>query len=329
MRVLTSLWQHVPRSLRLAVKMSAAGILLVCIGRIVGIIPGARQIEWLIAQTGLIISLCASLIGAIAVFAHLVAVLTRASYRIAVMLTSLFMAAGLVLRYFLVFLVSGGDTAAYNLAEPISIVKAGWVGYFQSFAIDMIFVFLVAVPQLAYRIVPWNEASDEFKNHMTRWLGAGAAALTGIAAALFYINNGPLAQVKPGVLVVAILFAVALLVPIYRVVTIACWRWGLLELISLRHLRQDWPIVVKDLRKARARLRIELEAGFDSGNAAAEDPALVGDRKNDLMVGLPGERQEAGEPPKRGQPPTGSAHLGVVSGGDQQIGVAPANEGLK
>src|SRR5260221_11542378 len=98
----------------------------------------------------------------------------------------------------------------------------------------MIFVFVISAPQLEYRIAPWNKVSDQFKVHVTRSLGVAAAVSTGLAAVSFYVDGGPLAKVKTGVLAVAILFAIALLVPIYRAITVACWRWGPLDVISVR-----------------------------------------------------------------------------------------------
>ena len=81
---------------------------------------------------------------------------------------------------------------------------------------------------------------------------------------MFHFQGGPLAQVSPGPLAVGILFAVALLVPIYRSVAKACWEWGVFHLIDLARWQDDWRKVLKEVLAGRARLGDELDASLDS-----------------------------------------------------------------
>jgi hypothetical protein len=287
--------------------LAITGALWATIGLIVSIVSAADQFGRLMIDLGIIIFLIASLATFIVSIAFIVHILTGASRRIAIVLTLLITLAGLLFRSFIIFLI-GGDTTAYKFAEPSTIAQAGWLGILQSVAIDGILLCLFAGPLFAHRFLPWNEASDSAKARIPRWLAVCAALSTGLAAVLFYFGNGPLSQIQPGLLVVAILFAVALLVPIYRIVAIACWQWGLLHVIDLHRWRQGWQPVIEDLRRAKARLLAELEARFDSGNAGTGNPALIGDSKaGEKIMVSPDQQRQASEPAERAQPTISSA----------------------
>lgn len=177
---------------------------------------------------------------------------------------------------FIVLLASNGSAADFALLEPINWSHWTWAGFLESITIDAVFVFLILLPELAHRALPWNVTSELTKGRVTRWLATGAALLTGLLVFMFHFlgqplahggllaQGGLLAHIGLGPLVIGTLFAVALLLPIYRAVIRAFWEQGVLHLIDLGRWRTDWKKVLKEVRAGRDRLATDLEASLGS-----------------------------------------------------------------
>lgn len=178
----------------------------------------------------------------------------------------------IIFSSFIVFLASNGDTAAFTLADPASWSHPSWLRGLEAITIDTVAVLIVVVPEVAHRALPWRDTSELAKSRITRWLATGAALLTGLFVFMFHFQRGPLAHVHPGPLAVAILFVVALLLPIYRSLVGAFWEWGVLYLIDLGRWRADWQKVLKEMRVGLTRLDAELDASPDSEKARSSDP---------------------------------------------------------
>jgi tetratricopeptide (TPR) repeat protein len=88
------------------------------------------------------------------------------------------------------------------------------------------------------------------KRLLPGWLAAGAALATGLYAFLLHFLGGPLAKLSLLQLIVAIAFAVALLVPPYRWIARACWELGIAEVYNPARWRKEWLKIKDDLKDA-------------------------------------------------------------------------------
>jgi hypothetical protein len=199
----------------------------------------------------------------------------------------------LVFPSFLVFLASNGNTAAFALGDPGTWSQGGWFRYLQLIGIILVLLFLVLLPEYAHRALPWSYTSELTKSHVTHLLATSAALLTGLFVFMFHFHRGPLAQVRPGPLAVGILFAVALLIPIYRSAAKACWKWGVFHLIDLRRWQADWQKVLKEVRARLVKFGAELDASLDSGRDTADNSQPI---NHAAIVSIPA-RATPGHPP--------------------------------
>jgi hypothetical protein len=162
---------------------------------------------------------------------------------------------------FLVFLATNGNTGAFMFFnQPQSSSHSGWLSGLESFALLVIPALLLMIPQLAHRRLVWSSTPQLTRNVITGWLATVAALSTGLFAFMLHFYGGPLAGVGLGQLAVGMLFAVALLVPIYRSVARACWERGVLRIIDLGRWSADWRKVLEEWRAAMA---VDTKAGAD------------------------------------------------------------------
>ncbi len=166
---------------------------------------------------------------------------------------------------FLVFLATNGNTGAFmffNQSQSSS--HSAWLGGLEGLALLVIPALLLMIPQLAHRRLVWSSTPQLTRNVITGWLATGAALSTGLFAFMLHFYGGPLAGVGLGQLAVGMLFAVALLVPIYRSVARACWERGVLHIIDLGRWSADWRNVLGEWRAAMA---VDIKAGADSADS--------------------------------------------------------------
>jgi hypothetical protein len=234
-------------------------------------IPGARPFEWLVGQVGFLLWLLAFLVYELTIGVRGIRYYTGASALAAGLVATLFMVFLLTFSSFVVFLASNGDAAAFTLADPAIWSHLSWLSMIELTANGMVAVFIVVVPEFAHRAWPWSDTSELTKSSITGSLAMCAALLTGLFVFMSHFHRGPLAHIHPGPLVVGILFAVALLVPIYRSAVRAFWKWGVLHLIDLGRWRADWQKVREEMRAGLARLEAELDVSPDSEKTSPSD----------------------------------------------------------
>ncbi len=118
---------------------------------------------------------------------------------------------------FLAFMISNGDGKTFHDTYAFITHPSGFFGDAEGVLLLSVPCFLVVVPEILRRKPRWKCACD-LRKALPGWLAAIAAAATGGYGFLLHLRGGPLYHPAPGTLSVAILFAVALLVPFYKVV---------------------------------------------------------------------------------------------------------------
>ena len=185
----------------------------------------------------------------------------------------------LVLPVVLVSLATGGSTSGFaDLWRPLprhmgylGNLGTEWGFLAQGAPVFLVPVLLIALPEVLRRQVecgpaPVARAMDgqadgaaRIKRLLPSWLAAAAALSTGLYAFTLHFLGGPLAKLSLLQLVVAIAFAVALLVPPYRCVARACWERGIAEVFDPAHWRKAWLKMKDDLDDAFPSLVIDRE----------------------------------------------------------------------
>jgi len=234
-------------------------------------IPAAQPFEWLVGQIGFLLWLLAFLVYELTMGVRGIRFYTGATALAAGLVVILFMIFLFTFSPFVVFLASNGDTAAFTLADPATWSHFSWLSILELIANGMVAALIVVVSEFAHRAWPWSDTSELTKSRITGSLAMCAALLTGLIVFMSHFHRGPLAHVHPGPLVVGILFAVALLVPIYRSVVKAFWKWGVLHLIDLGRWQADWQKVREEMRAGLARLEAELDDSPPSGETGPSD----------------------------------------------------------
>lgn len=164
-------------------------------------------------------------------------------------------------------LASNGSAANFALHEPISWSHWTWSSFLESLTVDVMVVVLIVLPELAHRGLPWRYTLELTRIRVTRWLATSAMLLTGLLVLMFHFSvpagkPKALAHIDLGPLAIGLLFALALLLPIYRSAVKAFWECGILHLIDLGRWRADEQKVLKEVRTGRDRLARELEASL-------------------------------------------------------------------
>jgi hypothetical protein len=116
-------------------------------------------------------------------------------------------------------------------------------------ALLLITVWLVfGVPNQAHRI---RVAKDGYAQRLLiSVITAAACVLTGSYLFLLHFGGGQLRNLKLGQLVVAIVFTVVLVAPLYRSLARACWRRGLLGFLDPEAPLRAWRKTAKEVRAA-------------------------------------------------------------------------------
>lgn len=170
----------------------------------------------------------------------------------------------------IIFLATNGKDEAFPFWRA---TPRGWLDILESIALAWALLLLFMAPELAHRKLTWSNTSEPTKGILTNSLAAGAALSTGLYTLMLHFSKGPLAELSLGPLAVGILFAVALLVPIYRSVIRGCWQHGALHLVDLGRWWSVWQSTLKELRASVERPDREPEADdMDSDPGTAESP---------------------------------------------------------
>lgn len=166
----------------------------------------------------------------------------------------------------LVSLATGGSVSSFAYLWRTGHGHMGYLrtqlGYLAEGPLFLVPVLLIALPEFLRRQVecgpaPVASAMDGQADGMARikrllpsWLATGAALSTGLYAFTLHFLGGPLAKLSLLQLLVAIAFAVALLVPPYRCIARACWERGIAEVFDPAHWRKAWLKIKEDLDDA-------------------------------------------------------------------------------
>jgi hypothetical protein len=244
--------------------LALAGTLVFLSIIVLRFIPSARPFGWLVGSLGIILWSIAVIIYELSIATAGIRLFTGASTSVARLLVLLSLIFLMSFPSFLVFLASNGSTAAFQLVEPKTWTHRGWLGALELAVLSMVFLFLLALPAVAHRAFSWSDTSELTKSYILSCLAIGAALSTGLFVFMFHFHRGPLARDPLGPLAAGILFAVALLVPIYRWVVKAFWVRGVVHVIDLGRWRTNWQLVLRELRAGRLRLAAALDASSDS-----------------------------------------------------------------
>lgn len=255
---------HPRNAMRLARWIALAGIVTFVTSLVMFSITASRPIAVLALYLAYLLLLLAFLTRCAIISVWAVRFFTNAGTLAASTITLLFVIVLFVFSPVIVLLTSSGSTDDFALLAPASWSHLTLPTFLESLTIDVAVILLTVVPELAHRALPWEETSELTKSRVTRWLATGALASTGLLAFMFHFFKGPLDHIGPWTLVIGVLFAIALLSPIYRSVISSFWQYGVLHLIDFGRWRPDWREVIKDVSAGRHKLADELKARLSS-----------------------------------------------------------------
>ena len=123
---------------------------------------------------------------------------------------------------FVLFLVTNGDLSLFNVGRP-----GGWADRAAVGWDILILVFLIVVPNMLRRRVPWGSPGPAVQALLTTWFALFAAAATiGLVGTLHFVEGGQLAKMRPTLVIAATVGAVSLILPLYALLVRACWQHG-------------------------------------------------------------------------------------------------------
>lgn len=121
-----------------------------------------------------------------------------------------------------VFLATNGDLSLLNVGRV-----GGWADRAAIGCDFLIPVFLIVVPSLLRKRLAWDSAGTAVQALLPTWLAMLAAAATvGLVSTLHFVKGGQLANMRPTLVIVAIVGIVALILPLYSLLARECWQHG-------------------------------------------------------------------------------------------------------
>jgi hypothetical protein len=218
------------------------GGLSVASGAATYVIAGAQGLGTALLATGLML-ICASVL--VHGIVDSAVWLSRATSRTTTWLLILSLV-GFIFLFppFLVFLATNGNSAVFAASGNTGI------GVFSTVLLGSIPFLLVGLPEILHRMLSWDRVSDSTKGILPCWLAAVAALVTGLYVLLLHFFGGPLAGVALGPLCAALLAALALLTPFYKLIAAACWERGIMDVVHLAHWRNSQRLMLSELRTA-------------------------------------------------------------------------------
>ncbi len=122
-----------------------------------------------------------------------------------------------------VFLATNGDLSILNVGRVGGWADRAAIGF--DFLIP---AFLIVVPSLLRRRVPWgSHAGAAVQALLTTWFALFAAVATvGLVSTLHFVKGGQLANMRPTLVIAAVVGVVSLLLPLYSLLVRACWQRG-------------------------------------------------------------------------------------------------------
>jgi hypothetical protein len=229
-------------SLLWAWPVGVLGGLLVASGLAIYVIAGAHGLGAALSAVGLVI-ICSSILVHETVGS--VVWLSRATSRTTTWLLILSLV-GFIFLFpsFVIFLATNGNTAVL----PVS--RNNGIGILSILLLASIPLLLVGVPEILRRMPSLDGASDSTKRLLPGWLAVVAALVTALYVLLLHFFSGPLVNVPLGPLCAALLAALALLTPFYKLIAVACWERGVMDIVHLTHWRTSQRLMFSELRTA-------------------------------------------------------------------------------
>jgi hypothetical protein len=122
-----------------------------------------------------------------------------------------------------VFLATNGDLSLLNIGRVGGWADRAAIGF--DFLIP---VFLIVVPSLLRERVPWGSPEGApVQALLTTWFAIFAAAATvGLVGTLHFVRGGQLANMRPTLVIAAVVGIAALMLPLYSLLVRACWQRG-------------------------------------------------------------------------------------------------------
>lgn len=145
---------------------------------------------------------------------------------------------------FVIFLATNGNTAVLPASRNTGI------GILSNLLLAFIPLLLVGLPEILRRMLSLDGISDSTKRLLPGWLAVVAALITALYVLLLHFFSGPLVNVPLGPLCAALLAALALLTPFYRLIAAACWERGVMDIVHLTHWRTSQRLMLSELRTA-------------------------------------------------------------------------------
>lgn len=193
--------------------------------------------------------------------------------------------------------------AVFGLELPASIIlliagepPAYWVGPQTNSPIETILE--VAIPYLLIlppRLVsPWKSAPKDIRENLPTLLADLATGLTILYVLSLHWLGGSLKTIPLDKLAVAIVFVVALLRPVYKVVVVQCWKSELLKTLTLYEWRQAQLKLVHKIRE-------EISNGATVSDRPGDSPLDERSRSSQQQAGAIHQSQRLVAAPERAQ----------------------------
>jgi hypothetical protein len=207
------IWQFL-RSLTWPGWVALSGTVLIAIGLMLSPFPPVRIPGAVAEITGFFLLLADALFGG----GRFLYRARKAITKWAVVLVLFALAFLYLFAPSLAFMLSNGEGKTFHHTYAFITHPSGFFGDAEGVLLLSVPCFLVVVPEILRRKPRWKCAPNDLRKALPGWLAAIAAAATGGYGFLLHLRGGPLYHPAPGTLSVAILFAVALLVPFYKFV---------------------------------------------------------------------------------------------------------------
>jgi len=93
----------------------------------------------------------------------------------------------------------------------------------------------------------WDDAAEITKSLLPEALATTATTATIAYSAILHLSKGPLSSPSFIKIIIAGLITAVFLRPLYRYLTLTCWRWGPTEVFLIRHWRLDQMKMLRDI----------------------------------------------------------------------------------
>lgn len=142
---------------------------------------------------------------------------------------------------------------------------------------------VIGGPSRAFRIRLDPDGEGHAQAALLGLLVSTAAALTGVNILMLHFARGPLRSANEAALTVGVIFTILVVVPIYRFVATACWRYGFRGIFSPGRMIERWRRMLPELQAARDRAAepdLKQESAstrVDEGGQGTASPAPAND----------------------------------------------------